>query len=459
MIIRSPAEVWSAARREPDLAILALIVITLPLELSKQLFPIQLVEISRLAMIAGFVVLVVRAAQRTLIPVPRSIVLATLVVIAVGGVSLATTGWPNGIRIEAAMGLYALFAFFVAETVRDGRDLRVLTGALIASGAIVAIVLVLESLFDFYLWREGVQGVLGRRNGTFADPNITSRFLSLAFIAIVAVVIAHPRSGRSTRLGLMLTALSFGAGQALTQSRAGWLTALVPIAFWLAFARRWPRMIVPMGVLALGFAGTVLLNPTALLRASSTVDDVGLTVGGIVGPGTQPGPGASGQSDAGPALAIDPILDRLPLDSVRRYLFRAGAAMFADHRLVGVGLGGFQPELLGPYSAYIPVERRDLPTSLPHTELVRIGAETGIVGLASIALLVFALARVLWSLRHARAPVAIAAGAVGMGILSILISSQFEGRLVDEPYLWLLIGVAAALPTVASAAAAAASNP
>ena len=81
-VMPSLARVWSAVRREPDLAIVVLIVLTLPLELSKQLFPNQLLEISRIGMLAGFVSLAARAVRGTLIRVPRFLVAAIIAVIA-----------------------------------------------------------------------------------------------------------------------------------------------------------------------------------------------------------------------------------------------------------------------------------------------------------------------------------------------------------------------------------------
>ena len=450
-----PTRIWNAAKNEPDLAILSIVVLTLPLELSKQLFPVQILEISRVAMVAGFVVLSTRLVRGLIVPVPRVLVAAILVAVSLAGLSLAATRWPNGIRIEAATATYAVFAFFVAQTVRDARRLRIIATVLVASGVVVAIVLLIESLFNIYVWRELALGVLGRRNGTFADPNITSRFLSLTLIAILALLVVTRFPPRRTWVALLTASVLLGVGQALTQSRAGWLVAIVPVGLWIVFVRPWARTVIPVVAFALGFAFTLTVNPAALQRASSTAQDVSTAIGAIKD-GHSPGSskptsgGDSGAMDSGPPLAFDPVLDRMPLDSVRRYLARAGIAMFIDHPLVGVGLGGFQPEILGPYSVYIPADRVASPVSLPHTELVRIAAETGVVGLLALTLLAGAIAWVLWSLRRAPPSIRLGAGAVGLGIVSIFVASQFEGRLFDEPYLWLLVGLAASLPGIAT---------
>jgi O-antigen ligase len=191
------------------------------------------------------------------------------------------------------------------------------------------------------------------------------------------------------------------------------------------------------------------VNPSALTRAEGTAFDMGAMIGQITNPGDATAVvGQSGSGDSGPPLALDPVINHLPLDSVRRYLARAGVAMFLDHPLTGVGLGGFQPEILGPYFDYVPLDRHSAPVSLPHTEAIRIAAETGLVGILAS---VFFLGAILWSLARAasRAPhVRPAAIAIGLGVLAIGIASQFEGRLFDEPYLWLLIGLTGGLAMV-----------
>jgi O-antigen ligase len=147
---------------------------------------------------------------------------------------------------------------------------------------------------------------------------------------------------------------------------------------------------------------------------------------------------------------LDPLLNALPLDIIRRYLARAGIAMFIDHPLSGVGLGGFQPQLLGPYFYYIDPEYRPAPITLAHTDVIRIAAEEGLVGLA--ALVVF-LAGIATTLRRALGGAdgfqRIAVSATGLGLLVVFLAAQTEGRFFNDPYLWLLVGALGALATMA----------
>jgi O-antigen ligase len=129
--------------------------------------------------------------------------------------------------------------------------------------------------------------------------------------------------------------------------------------------------------------------------------------------------------------------------------------MFQDRPLLGIGLGGFAPEILGPYRSYIPEDRRSAPTSLQHTEVVRVAAETGIAGLAAFAAFILAVAIALRRAARGADPddlvVVIAFATIG---LTILLSAQMEGRFFSEPYLWLYLGALAAFVRIRTASPA-----
>jgi hypothetical protein len=429
--------------RQVDLALLVLIVFTLPLEFTKQYFPVQWLEITRVLMAIGLLRLGWHVLHREWLPVPMAIWLAVAAVAVIDVGSWLTTRWDNGLIEAASIILYPAFGLFVSQTVRSRRDLTVAAVALCASGAYVAMVSIAQQVGDFYIWRGEDLEVLGRRNSTFRDPNITARMLLLAWIALLATVGSVrqiPLTSRTWILGLAATSL-YGAALVLTLSRFGWLFAIVLAVIWLFVGLLTSRRLVGV-VAAFGFGvvGGILLNSNAVPRAGDVPDIV------------QPSPLASGSAGTKPGVSetplgstLDDVLDRLPLDDTRRYLIRAGIAMFADHPVAGVGLGGAQPMLLGPYYRYIPPERRAEPTSLIHTEIVRIAAETGVLGLASYAAFVLVVWLHLWrALSIAGSRVAVVGAAAGFGLL--LVASQAEGRFYDEPYLWLLIGVLASEP-------------
>ena len=139
-----------------------------------------------------------------------------------------------------------------------------------------------------------------------------------------------------------------------------------------------------------------------------------------------------------------PSAAALAVDPVREYLIKAGIAMFLDHPFVGVGVGGFQPMLMGPYAEYMPAEYRAGGATLLHTHAVEVAAESGIVGLGAYAAFLATVGVIL--LRRMRRAVPVHRPLVGFlaaGVAIILVGGQTEGRFYDEPYLWLFIGMLA----------------
>ncbi len=430
--------------RQVDLALLVLIVLTLPLEFTKQYFPVQWLEVTRIFMAMGLLRLGWHILHRQWLPVPMPVWLAVALVAVVNvGIWLGTR-WENGLIEAASIILYPAFGLFVSQTVRSRRDLSVVALTLSASAAYVALVSIAQEIGDFYIWRAQDLEVLGRRNATFRDPNITARMLLLAWIALLAIVGSLGRDRLTPRSWILALGVSslYGIGLVLTLSRFGWVFGIVLAVIWLLIGLgRNQRLAVAVAAFGFGLLVGIFIKPNAVPRASDVPAIIQQTPAPSDSPGVKP---------VAPETPLDSIVDgvltRLPLDDTRRYLIRAGVAMFADHPLVGVGLGGAQPMLLGPYYRYIPPERRAEPTSLIHTEIVRIGAETGLVGLASYVALILVVCMHLWRARQnaGGSRIAILAGAAAFGLL--LVASQAEGRFYDEPYLWLLIGVLASEP-------------
>jgi len=423
-------------RWEPlDRLMLALIVLTLPWEFTKRFFPVDWLELSRVVMVVAIGWLVMGAVRRRQRPrlEPRGLVLAVGALLAVELASYALTRWPNGPREIAVVLAYAALAAFVASVLRRRSDFRSIALIFIASGVIVAGLGIAEQLGEFYLWKDHPLEVLGRRNSTFADPNITARFLVLALVATLGLAATWRPPRRSMWIVLLIVVGIIEAGLVFTLSRSGWLIGLLALALWVpvALARRGAGL--AMLVALATFVIVVLASPNAVRRAAD-VPEAG-----------DPLP-ASTAPLARPAVThLDALILRIPLDEVRRYLLRAGLAMFEDHPLTGLGLGGFQPELIGPYRNFIPADRQSRVTSLQHIEIIRIASEMGVVGLAA---LITMLAAAWWGLwRSARgSPWFDRVLAYGLAsiLLVIVLSSQSEGRFTTEPYLWLVIGGIAA---------------
>jgi hypothetical protein len=462
-----------------ELPVLLFIAFTLPFEFTKFWFPVSWLDLSRLGMLAGLAIVASQVSAGTLRLARAPLVVAIGAVVVVEVVSAITTQRAAGPKEAVAIVAYAGFAVFAGHVLSRPARLRHLALTLLGSAAIVAAVAVAQELGDFYIWaREGLE-VLGRRNSTLGDPNITARFfammlaVALAMLTMRSILSARGWAGlpgidasgrataaRRTVIVICLVIAAMAIADVLTLSRIGWLMAALALAMWLPLALRHRATLLGVIVFVTVFAGYLIGSPSVIDRASSVVGDA-LIRTGVVEPGEPdpPTPELLRPPDPAATTPVDGLIERLPLDLVRRYLLRAGVAMAIDHPLLGVGVGGYPEELAGEYSGFIPPERRSAPTLLIHTDAVRIASETGVVGLAAWGALLGATALAVWrGTRRWQAPIRLAAYAAGSVVVVILVASQFAGRFYTEPYLWLAIGVLVAVghrrPPVRGAVAA-----
>lgn len=429
-----------AARAE--LPVLLFIVVTLPWEFTKTWFPTPILEVSRVAMLVAIGILALHAVAGKLRIVRGRLLYAIAVVVCVIVVSALLTRWNNGVKDAAAVVIYALIALFMSHVLDRPDRIRSFGFALVASAAIVAAIGIGQEIGGFYIWQAEGNEVLGRRNSTFGDPNVAARFLATALVASLALV-AGARLGRRGMIAVLVAIALIAIAQVLTLSRIGWVLAVVAIGACLPLAVAYRATRLALATFVIVFGGYLLVAPTVLHRAGTAAADAVVRTGiGEPAPAIPPDPGP--RAVAGTPL--DGVIVRLPIDSVRKYLIRAGVAMAIDHPLVGVGVGGYQPEILSTYWEYVPRERRGAPTSLIHTDSVRVLAETGLVGFASFIALLAATFQAAATAVRSRLPARRIIGwAAGTAVLLILISSQFAGRFFNEPYLWLALGVLLAL--------------
>lgn len=424
---------------------LVAIVLLIPLEVSKTLFPIPQLEFSRILM-AGAIVWEVKRVTNGARPVPRGLAWAVAAVAIVVVGSEAWTRWSEGTLLVAALLVYLAFFVFVADAIPDARGLAIIGAAIVASGAALSIVAIVQRIGHFYIWREGVLDVLGRANATFGDPNILARFLDIALAVALGLAFIRPWTDRRIDLCLWVCTALIAVGLVQTESRVGWLLLAFVLVSWMFVSLRRPRVLAAIATVVLAVVFATALNSIAADRAGSVVGDIGRTL--VNGGGSQGGQAAATDPTYNPPRIVpgQALIRALPLDSVRVYLLEAGIAMWQDHPVFGVGTGGYQPEILGEYRGFIPADRMSSPVSLPHTSLAQVAAENGLVGLASVIALALAC---LWLLvRSLRDPdpsgrVASYSIAVVLGVIAL--GSQMEGRLLNEPYLWLALGCLAAL--------------
>lgn len=288
------------------------------------------------------------------------------------------------------------------------RGVRLPLRAFCWSMTVSALVLLANKVTGIYLWNSAL-APSGRANGAFADPNIAARFLLISMVISLLV----PPGGRWAQLG------------------------------W-----RWIEpTIAATAVLATGSRSVILLG-AGLVVPAVILGDPGVrrAVLGAITPLALIGMAALA---ALPSLAerLRTVADPVTVLGSRRSLITAAWAMFLDHPWLGVGLGGFGPNLLGPYSRYQSYYGTAQTRS--HTSVMTTLAELGLLGallLAGTMVAVFFLGWVVHRRGHCR--LRRPALALVLGVVVIFVASQSEGRFWEEPLLWIFVGLLVASTSI-----------
>lgn len=416
--------------RRPQLAV-PIIVLLLPLEISKLFFPFlstrqelggglpptSIVDVGRLAIVtAGAVWALNPRLPRSLAFAGSALTLPSLILLALYALSVLWARDTEAARSETLrLAFLIAFAALIPVFVRDRQTLRWCLFALIASAALLAVAGVYQQATGVFFWNEGL-GLYGERriNATFADPNHFARFLLLAIVTGIALFFFVERRWRPLlAAALALCALTL----VFTGSRSAWLIA-VPM--------------LPLLALFLPLSGRLRLR---LLAAGG----LALVAAVVLG------------------LAVSPYFrDRIETfrfgaeaSGARPYLIEAGLHMFRDHPVWGVGVGGYQDSFVNDYYYYKDPKIKANVT-LSHTSAVTVISELGVLGAVAALFLLFRWARIggrLWASGDSETR-ALVLGLWGMSLV-ILLSSQTEGRLFDDPYLWLAFGLGVALQRIA----------
>jgi putative inorganic carbon (hco3(-)) transporter len=391
----------------------AAVILTLPLEFTVMFLHQQLSRIVLLGVGAAFAYLVVT--RRRALTVPRAPSLLLLVLfVAASLVSWALTRQPGSASSVVDIALYPFVALLISNLVLSRDDHRRAWVAFAVSGLVVAILGVGLYVFHGHIWTPNPL-VAHRLNITFADPNITARFLTLA--ACAAIFLYAQR--QSPAWLAFATAVACGVVLPLTFSRSGLALFIASALFAVAVAFNHRRAAAIGAVALLAFAVSTGVNPDTRQRATDAVE----TLAGIAAPAQ----GSSSGEKAGQGASA--------LDDNRRYLIAAGLTMFKDHPVLGVGFGGYQREILTTYQRFLPSGHTD---SVSHTSFVTVLAEQGLIGTLLFVAFLFQLARESLSARRRRD---VWSTLPALMVIPIFLYSQFEGRFFQEPYLWLSLGL------------------
>jgi O-antigen ligase len=371
----------------------------------------------KLAMLATICVGVVRARHNPRALFPDSSILlpiaGLLALVALGVFWSDSLVPPNAVAI---MPMYVAFVFIAPSFIEDRRDMERIVFAFLITAGELSLIAIAQRLFHVFNWREILiqsDAYSYRSNATFADPNNLARYLAISVALGIAMIFATgPRRLTVYIAGpaIALSALAIVA----TASRSGWV-ALVLVCFLVLMMAPIPRY-TKLRVTVI--AGTFMAIMIGLL---------------LVQGGTS-------------AARVRSLASGVSAIGQREFLIRAGWEMWKDSPFIGVGSGNYQNSLIISYLWAVPAWAR---VSLSHTSIISILAELGILGVAMFA---FVSIRVAISLVRAYFATSVPQNRLMIGwcaaaLSGILFQSQSEGRLLDEPYLWLVLAIFVALET------------
>ncbi|MBA3348479.1 MAG: O-antigen ligase family protein [Actinobacteria bacterium] len=243
-----------------------------------------------------------------------------------------------------------------------------------------------------------------RVNSVFWDPSIYGRYLVVAILATLALVLLGLRGRLLAGAFALVVVLWLGLLVSFSQSSFAALVAGVLVAATVVW--RW-RAAVALGALALVVLAAGLATPQVRTKLLD-------------------------ESRAG--------LDKAT--SSRAGLVANGIRITGDHPLGGVGVGSFQRA----YADRTGLAGRDPQKAASHTTPVTVAAETGLPGLALLAWLGFAALAATLPGAH-RGAAGRTALVVGLTLVAIAVHSLFYNALFEDPLTWASFGLVALAAT------------
>ncbi|SHH29626.1 O-antigen ligase family protein [Desulfosporosinus lacus] len=291
--------------------------------------------------------------------------------------------------------------YLVIAYVEDEKDLQRLGYTLIAAGAVLGLIAIVQYLTEWFFIPTSAVVINRRSNTTFADPNIFARFLVVTFWFSVAEL--ERRTSWSSRLIPLVAILLQGAGLGITGSRGGILALGVSSIIFVILIPRRKLTLSAMVLMIFAIVAAAVFNPAIMARIESLRTGLLSASGGI-----------------------------------REYLWRSGIAMVRDHPVVGIGVGAFGVAFTTIYPYFNPYST--FYVSLSHTAILTVLAETGIIGFTVLYFLFGKTLQRGWdisrTIRHER--LRFLNASIVAGVIAIFVSAQGEGRLYEEPLLWIL---------------------
>ena len=243
-----------------------------------------------------------------------------------------------------------------------------------------------------------------RVNSVFWDPSMYGRFLVLAIVAVLTLLLFRTNRGTTFELAVGAVIVVLWVGLLFSFSQSSFVALVFAVILAALLAWRW-RALVAVGVLA------AVMIPVGV--ASPQLENVRESLGG-----------------SPEATFSDATGGRSTLVSV-------GLRIARDNPVTGVGVGGFN-------DAYAErVSRRESKrNAASHTTPVTVAAETGIVGLALFAWLVATALFVAFRGSTGRDAAGRARVIAGLCLVAIFVHSLFYNAFFEDPLMWTLLAIA-----------------
>ena len=317
-----------------------------------------------------------------------------------------SVGWSVGLH-AAAIDLLAFYVPFTIIAVSIARLPWVVSRVRILYGELVALALVYSAV-GFYqyetktifqntkLHQINIFNALFRVNSVFFDPSIYGRFLVVAMIATVVLIVRDHLSLRAGLAALAFLAVAW-LGLLISFSQSSFAALLVAVLALTAIVWRWKSLFALAAVIVVA-AGIAVTQPKVMhaLRRHTT----------------------SGLNHA---------------TSGRATLIAVGIKIARAHPSHGVGLGGFE-------HAYSKREGKKPRQSASHNTPVTVAAEEGGPGLLIFFWLVGALLLAAYRRINHRT-YGLLALAAGLALLAIFVHSLAYNDFFEDPTTWVLIGL------------------
>lgn len=365
------------------------------------------------AMLAVIALAIWRARYNPRALFPDSAILVPI--LAITAVAVLAVGWSDTQRPNNAiliLPIYVAFVFAAPMFIEDRRDVERIFVAFLGAAILLSLVALAQRFVSPLQWRDQLfSGGVYRSNATFSDPNNLARFLAITVALAVGLILAT--GARRLTVYLAVPTLIVGLPAIIvTASRSGWLGVVFAVFFMVLVApidRRTKFKIT-------GAAVAALLLGVGLLFAQGGAD----------------------------ADRIRSFTNTGDLLGQREFLIRAAWEIWKDNPVFGVGSGAFQNTLILGYLYLLPWWAE---ATLSHTSLMSILSEWGIIGMIAFTFVALRIA-IAFRMAYRDRPDRFSRLAIGWCIVAateIFLQSQSEGRLFEEPYLWLVFAIFVAL--------------